>query len=134
MAYPAGWKPIKGDPGTATVALLGSSHRFLGYLNLTPRQGTETVGNWAHFRVDHQGDEGAKDVTTLAAVTGRRVGDATESCVEDAYTTIAGERFVEIACIVQGPRNTVVAVGASPPQELSRTAPLLQRALATVTA
>lgn len=132
MAYPAGWTPIKGDPGTASVALFGPSHRYFGYLNLTPRQGAETVGNWGRFRVDHQGDEGAKDVTTLAAVTGRRVGDATDSCVEDAYTTTTGERYVEIACIVQGRRNTVVAVGASPPQELSRTAPLLQRALTTV--
>src|SRR5256885_1440369 len=43
LAYPPGWTPIKTDPGTASVALLGGGQRIDGYLNVTPRQGTETL-------------------------------------------------------------------------------------------
>ena len=49
LAYPPGWKPIKTDPGTATVALLGAGERIDGYLNATPRQGNETLADWSVF-------------------------------------------------------------------------------------
>ena len=74
VSYPPGWSRIHGDPGTATVVLLGSGHQILGYLNVTPRQGPETLANFAHFRVDHNGDEGDHGITTLAATTKRRFG------------------------------------------------------------
>ena len=50
LAYPPGWTPIKTDPGTASVALLGGGERIDGYLNATPRQGNETLADWSRFR------------------------------------------------------------------------------------
>src|SRR3954451_18663804 len=46
FAYPSTWRPIRTDPGTASVALLGPRHSIRGYLNLTPHQGAETLANW----------------------------------------------------------------------------------------
>ena len=49
LAYPPGWTPIKTDPGTASVALLGGGERIDGYLNATPGQGNETLAGWRRF-------------------------------------------------------------------------------------
>ena len=38
LPFPPGWRPIRTDPGTASVALLRHG-RIEGYLNATPRQG-----------------------------------------------------------------------------------------------
>src|SRR3982074_2539376 len=69
LAYPPGWKPLKTDPGTASVALLGSGGRIDGYLNATPRQGNETLADWSRFRPQHNQDEGDRGVRLLAAPT-----------------------------------------------------------------
>jgi hypothetical protein len=132
VAYPPGWTRIHGDPGTATVALLGTGHQIVGYLNLTPRQGAETVTNFAHFRVDHNGDEGDSAIRTLASATNRRFDGGHITCVQDSYATKTGARYVELACLVSG-RSTVAVVGAAPPQSWSRVSPLLQRAISTTT-
>src|SRR5690242_1564085 len=50
LAYPPGWTPLKTDPGTASVALLGNGGRIDGFLNATPRQGTKTIADWSRFR------------------------------------------------------------------------------------
>src|SRR5947209_4595230 len=133
LAYPSGWTRIHGDPGTATVALLGSGDQILGYLNITPRQGAETLANYAHLRVDHNGDEGDSAITTLTAVTKHRFGEGRASCVQDSYATRTGARYVELACLLAGPRASVVVVGAAPPQQWPHVSPLLQRAIATTT-
>ncbi len=129
LSYPPGWSRIHGDPGTATVALLGSDHQILGYLNITPRQGPETLANYARFRVDHNGDEGDHGIRTLAATTKRRFGSGHASCVQDSYATTTGARYVELACLVRGPRTSVVVVGAAPPSSWQRVSPLIQRAI-----
>jgi hypothetical protein len=134
MAYPPGWKRIKGDPGTASAALLDVSQRYVGYLNLTPRQGAETLAGWARFRVEHNAEEGDRNVSTVAVATARRLRGATSACVEDAYTTATGARYVEIACFVQGRRTSAVVVGAAPPDEWSRISPMLERTIASVSA
>jgi fermentation-respiration switch protein FrsA (DUF1100 family) len=46
LTYPPGWRPLRTDPGTATVGLLQGDD-LVGYLNATPLQGTETLANWA---------------------------------------------------------------------------------------
>lgn len=132
VPYPPGWTPIHGDPGTATVALLGPKHQIVGYLNLTPRQGAETVANYAHFRVEHNGDEGDSGIRTLASATNRRFGGGRISCVQDSYVTKTGARYVELACLASG-RSTVAVIGAAPPQSWPRVAPLLQRAISSTT-
>ena len=65
LAYPPGWTPIKTDPGTASVALLGSAGDIDAYLNATPRQGKETLANWTHFRPAHNKGEGNQDVRVV---------------------------------------------------------------------
>ena len=72
LAYPPGWTPIKTDPGTASVALLGGSGRIDGYLNATPRQGTETLADWSRFRPQHNQGEGDRGVRLVAATTTAR--------------------------------------------------------------
>jgi hypothetical protein len=134
MAYPPGWARINSDRGTATAALLGPGQRYVGYLNLTPRQGAETLANWGRFRVEHNAEEGDKNVSTVAVATGRRLRGATGSCVQDAYTTATGARYVEIACFVKGRRTSAVVVGAAPPDAWARISPLLERTITSVTA
>ncbi len=134
ISYPPAWTKVKGDPGTATAALFGPAHVYVGYLNLTPRQGTETLGNWGRFRVGHNAEEGDRNVRTLSLTTNRPLGGATASCVEDAYTTSTGASYQEIACLLTGRRSSVVAVGAAPPDDWARVAPALERAIASVTA
>src|SRR4051794_15509071 len=53
FGYPPGWRPIKTDPGTASVALVGRGGRIDGFLNATPEQGAETLANWSRFRPHH---------------------------------------------------------------------------------
>jgi hypothetical protein len=130
VAFPPGWTRVHGDPGTATVALLGPERRIVGYLNLTPRQGAETLANYARFRVDHNGDEGDSAIRTLASVTNRRFGSGHISCVQDSYATKSGARYVELACLVAG-RTTVAVVGAAPPGSWPHIASLIQRAIST---
>jgi hypothetical protein len=134
ISYPPGWTRVKGDRGTASAALFGPGHRFVGYLNLTPRQGEETLANWGRFRIEHNGEEGDRDVRRLAVAIQRRLRGATASCVKDQYTTADGARYVEIACLFSGRRTSVVAVGASPPDDWARVAPSLERAITSVNA
>ena len=70
MAYPPGWRARAGDRGTASAALLDGDGHYLGYLNLTPRQGAETAANWPSFRLRHNAGEGDRDVTFDAAAGG----------------------------------------------------------------
>jgi len=53
LAYPPGWQSIESDPGTVSAALMGPHGRIRGYLNATPRQGAETLADWARFRTAH---------------------------------------------------------------------------------
>jgi hypothetical protein len=132
MPYPPGWRRIKGDPGTASAARFDAHDRFIGYLNVTPRQSTETLANWAHFRVAHNVEEGDRDVRMLAAATGLRFRGGGGSCVRDSYLTAVRTRYIEIACLVTGGRTSTVVVGAAPPQHWTAIAPLLERAISTL--
>lgn len=133
LRYPRGWKPIRGDAGTATAALQNAQREFLGYLNLTPRQADESLRTWASFRTRHNAEEGDRDVTELAAATGLRFRNGRGSCVRDSYTTDTGNRFVELACLVQGRRRASVIVGAAPPEMWAATSPLVERAISAFT-
>lgn len=134
MPYPPGWTVIRGDRGTATAALLDADHRYLGYLNLTPRQADETLAGWAAFRVHHNVEEGDRNLRRLASRTAVRIRGGRGSCVEDAYTTSVGTRYIEIACLVAGKRSTVVVVGAAAPGSFARVAPMLEAAISAATA
>ncbi len=129
MPYPPGWARIPGDPGTATAALLDARHLFRGYLNVTPRQGGETLLGWPAFRVRHNAKEGDRKVKALAARSGVRFRRGHGSCVEDSYTTSTGTSYIELACLLAGPRASVVVVGAAPPSSWPRVGPLLAAAI-----
>jgi hypothetical protein len=120
---------VRGDAGTATAALLGAGGRFLGYLNVTPRQGGETLAGWPSLRVAHNAAEGNRDNTRLAAARGLRFLTGHGSCVKDAYTTRTAAHYIEIACLVAGPRITSVIVGAAPPASWPRVSGLIERAI-----
>ncbi len=129
LAYPAGWRPIETDPGTASAAPRVAAGPFVGYLNATPQSGDETVANWSRFRVAHVAGEGAHDVRLATAATALHFRDGRASCVVDSYSTWR-TRFREIACIVEGRRTTVV-VAAAPVRHWATEAPLLRRAVAS---
>jgi hypothetical protein len=133
LAYPRSWQPQHGDPGTATVALLAAGGRYLGYLNLTPQQGPETLSNWASFRVEHNADEGDRSVRRLSAATGLHFRTGHGTCVKDSYTTETDSHFVEIACLVAGSRAHSVIVGAAPPSRWNQASAVIQRAIEGVT-
>lgn len=132
MSYPAAWRRIHGDPGTATAVSYGPHREIVGYLNITPRQGEESLSNWASFRVEHNGEEGDRGVKRIDAATGLRFRAGSGSCVRDSYKTSSGGAYVELACIVAGARATTVIVGAAPPDDWARMAPLIERSISTL--
>jgi hypothetical protein len=129
LPLPPGWRRVDGDAGTRTEALRSSAGRITGYLNATPRQGSESAGNWSDFRLEHNRDEGERDVTLLAAAADLRFRAATGSCVLDSYTTESGNRYRELACIVSGASATTVIVGAAPPGRWAAEAPTIEQAI-----
>src|ERR1700729_3861786 len=133
LAYPPGWTPITTDPGTASVALLGNGGRIDGYLNATPRQGTETLADWSRFRLQHNQGEGDRDERLVAATTDARFRSGRGACVIDTYTT-SKANYREIACLVSGPRSSAVVVAAAPSELSDQRAAALQRAVASFVA
>jgi len=131
FAYPRTWRPIRTDPGTASVALLGHKRSIRGYLNLTPRQGAETLANWPSFRIEHLGDEGSTDVRLIASAHGLSFRSGHGTCVIDSYRT-SRARYREIACLVAGTRTSSVIVGAAPSKTWAHQAETIQRAIASL--
>jgi hypothetical protein len=130
LAYPPGWHAIRTDPGTVSAALMGKHRLIRGYLNATPRQGAESLANWAHFRTAHNRHEGDFGLVTEAAATGLRFRSGNGSCVIDSYAT-SSAHYREIACLVRGSRASTVVVGAALPRDWARLAPQIERAIST---
>jgi hypothetical protein len=133
LAYPPGWKALKTDPGTASVALLDDRGRIDAYLNATPRQGTETLANWRRFRMRHNHEEGDRRERLLAATAGARFRSGRGACVIDRYAT-SKAAYREIACLVSGPRSSAVVVAAAPVVLWDRHAGTLERAVSSFVA
>jgi hypothetical protein len=133
LSYPPGWTPIKTDPGTASVALLGGAERIDGYLNATPRQGTETLADWSRFRPRHNQGEGDHGVRLLAATTDGRFRSGRGACVIDTYMT-SNAAYREIACLVSGSSSSAVVVAAAPTALWDQQAATLERAVSSFVA
>ncbi|HEY4451717.1 MAG TPA: hypothetical protein VGN13_09010 [Solirubrobacteraceae bacterium] len=133
LAYPAGWRPLRGDRGTASAALFDARADYLGYLNLTPRQGSETLAGWAAFRLRHNAEEGDTQVKADGAAAGLRFRTGRGTCVRDAYTSSVKTRYEEIACLVAGPRAASVIVGAAPSNRWRQEQSVLERAISAIT-
>ena len=114
LSYPGSLRPEHGDPGTVTVGSTARSGQVLVYLNVTPKQGGETLHNWPGFRAEHLREDGQSAVH-LDGVSGPltfRGGHG--RCVVDNYTTDTHHNhYNEIACIVQGAHATSVLVAAT---------------------
>jgi hypothetical protein len=132
LAYPPGWRAIKTDPATASVALRGGGGRIDGYLNVTPQQGAETLANWSRFRPEKNREEGARKVRLLAATRAARFGSARSSCVIDQYATSL-TTYEEIACLVSDAGSSNVVVAAAPTRLWRERSPVLERAVASFT-
>ena len=130
LAYPPGWTPIKTDPGTASVALLDDHGQIDGYLDATPRQGTETLADWSRFRPRHNQGEGDRGERVIAATTTGRFRSGRGACVIDTYTT-SRTAYHEIACLVSGARSSAVIVAAAPTALWAQQAATLQRAVSS---
>jgi hypothetical protein len=132
FGYPKTWRPIRTDPGTASVALLGHARSIRGYLNATPRQGTETLANWPSFRIQHlREEESSKDVRLIASAHGLGFRSGRGSCVIDSYRT-SRARYREIACLVAGTRTSSVVVGAAPSKTWAQQAETIERAIGSL--
>lgn len=133
LFYPRTWKSIPGDPGTVTVSLRDSHGLYAGYLNVTPRQGTERAHGWAAFRTNRNREEGDGHVRLVAAAEGLRFRSAQGSCVIDDYLSKVGSHpYREIACLVTGHRNTDVFIGAALQHDWRTLAGTLERAASSL--
>jgi hypothetical protein len=129
FGYPPGWRSIKTDPGTASVALLRGG-RIEAFLNATPKQGPETLANWSRFRTGHNRGEGDRGVRLTASIEDAPFRSGRGSCVTDTYTTSKAD-YREIACLVSGPRSSAVMVAAAPVELWNHEAASLRRAVTT---
>jgi hypothetical protein len=130
LPYPPGWRPLKTDPGTASFALLRGGDQIDGYLNATPKQGAETLGNWSRFRPEHNRGEGDRSVRLIASANDLAFRSGRGSCVIDDYTT-SKATYREIACLVSGPRSSAVVVAAAPSALWDHQAATLERAVSS---
>ncbi len=131
LSVPPGFRAVPGDPGTASLAVLGSDGTYLGYLNVTPRQGDERLAGWAAFRLAHlRGDE-TISATQDGAVQSVQTENTTRSCVADDYVTEVGHHhFHEVACLVMTASAASVVVAATPSGDPARLWTQLERAVA----
>jgi hypothetical protein len=110
---------------------MGHAGSIRGYLNGTPRQGTETRANWPKYRIQHLREEGSIDVRLIADAHGLAFRSGRGSCVIDSYRT-SRARYREIACLVAGKRTSSVVVGAAPLKSWSLQAETIERAMASL--
>jgi len=115
LSYPVSLHALTTDRGTVSEGLTAKSGTVLVYLNVTPKQGNETLNDWPDFRVGHLLDDDA----TAAKITGRATGlefrGGNGSCVLDSYITkVHANHYREIACFVQGAHAASVIVAAAP--------------------
>jgi hypothetical protein len=135
LSSPPGFRTVDGDPGTVSVALRNSAGTYLGYLNVTPHQGHETLQDWAAFRLSHLlGDDAAsvhEDARVQSVGTAAATATATRSCVIDDYVTITGHHhFHEVACYVTSGSVSSVVVAATPTDDPAHVWTQLERSVA----
>jgi len=133
VGYPSRWKAIPGDAGTVSFALRDRGGRYMGYINVTPRQGAERLAGWGAFRTRRNAEEGDKQVRELSSSESVAFANARGSCVLDDYLSRVGSHpYRELACIVAGRHSTSVFVGAALVQDWARLGPIVKHAAATL--
>lgn len=115
LSFPGSLRTMHGDAGTVTVGSTAKSGQVLVYLNVTPKQGDETLRNWTGFRLEHLREDGQSAVHLDSASPPLHFRGGPGRCVIDNYTTRdRGNHYNEIACLVQGAHATSVLVAAAP--------------------
>ena len=131
LAFPPSMHPVPGDRGTVSAAEFGHSGGYLLYLNVTPKQGNETLSGWPEFRIDHVAEEEHTRPHLIGARHGVRFLGGTGSCVLDRYVTkVKANHYTEIACYVQGKTSSSVIIGAAPTADWAQASGPLMRAVA----
>jgi hypothetical protein len=131
LSYPPTLHRVISDSDAVSAARLGLGGTYLIYLNATPRQGGENLGNWATYRLHVLRAEDASLAHEDAAATGLSFLGGTGSCIIDDYITrIGAHHYQELACLVQGHHGSSVIVAAAPAADWGHARPLLERAVA----
>ncbi len=114
LFYPPSMHPVSGDSDAVSAARLGPDGKYLLYLNATPRQGQESLRNWASYRLRALRSDDASRASLDAAAEGEPFRGGTGSCVIDHYLTRVGAHsYTELACLVQGRTAATVIVAAA---------------------
>jgi hypothetical protein len=125
------FRVVPGDPGSTTLALLGSDGIYLGYLNVTPLQGDERLTGWAGFRLAHLRGDDSISARPEGAIESVRTGQTLRSCVTADYVTEIGHHhFQEIACLVTTTSAGSVVAAATPSGDPAHLWAQLERAVA----
>ena len=129
LSYPPSLSRTAGDKGSVSEGL-SRDGRVLVYLNVTPRQGGETLSGWARFRIEHLTDDDASSARLDGAARDLKFRGGPGSCVVDDYVTRErAHHYREIACFVRGTRASSVLVAATPAADWGRYAGLLEQAV-----
>jgi hypothetical protein len=132
LSYPGSLRPERGDPGTVTVGSTAKSGKVLVYLNVTPRQGGETLHNWPDFRMEHLREDGQSAVHLDGASGPLNFRGGNGRCVIDNYTTgTHHNHYNEIACIVRGAHATSVLVAATSAAAWGANSALLEKVVSS---
>jgi hypothetical protein len=115
LFYPPSMHRVSGDSDAVSAARLGPDGQYLLYLNATPRQGEESLRNWASYRLRFLRSDDASRASLVAAAGNQPFRGGTGSCVIDHYVTrMLAHRYTELACLVQGRTGASVIVAAAP--------------------
>jgi hypothetical protein len=132
LAYPSSLRPQRTDHGTVTFGHDARPGAVLVYLNVTPRQGDETLRDWPGFRLDHLRADDASTVRLDSASPLLDFRGGQGRCVVDSYTTkIHQNHYREIACLVQGAHAASVLVAATSARTWPAYQPLLDRVVSS---
>jgi hypothetical protein len=127
LTYPPAFTPMEGDPGTESAAIRTPDGRYLAYLNVTPRQGTESLAGFSTYRVLHLREDHEARIRTLAVDERLSFTGGRGSCVIDDYvTSVHSNHYREIACLVVGRNHADVVVAAATSAAWNRYQPLLR--------
>lgn len=129
LSYPASLGRIHSDAASVSFGTHDRSGRILVYLNVTPKQGNESLANWPAFRIRHNRGE-----SDAVHEDGHAVGlwfiGGKGSCVIDHYETrVKVNSYREIACFVRGRTTASVIVATALRSRWARAATLLERAV-----
>jgi hypothetical protein len=130
LAYPPGWRLTQTDPGTRSAALVSPTGIDVGYLNATPKSGSETLANWRQFRPAHIAEEGERQIRVFSSARHIQFRGAMGSCLIEGYTT-SKRRYREVACLVAGAKASTVVVAAALPSRWGQLRPVIKQAISS---